>query len=62
MTVHTIDPDRIFVGIAGDHVGLVCIKEDDGSIRPVTKAERNLALLTMPNLRDWWQWQEGRSV
>jgi hypothetical protein len=62
MTILTIDPDSVRIGIAGEHEGLVCIKENNGAIRPATMAERNLALLTIPNLRHWWdKCQEGRT-
>ena len=53
--VLALDPERILLGLAGDHAGEVCIREDDNTVRLATEAEIKLGLLVNPLLRRWWE-------
>ena len=52
-TVLALDPGRVFLGIFGEHEGLICIDEGNGVKRPAPRTESNLALLTLPLVRAW---------
>jgi hypothetical protein len=48
-----IDPDSVFVGLAGEVEGLIFIRQPDGSMRRATRREALAAALILPRLRGY---------